>query len=116
MNVTWQTCIGGVWCNLESLNTSTLGTVRGVYIIWQAPSGSVVYVGQGWIADRLQNHRADPDILASRGAGSLLVTWAEIADETELSAVERFLINHYQPLLSKRSPIAVVPVSVNLPT
>lgn len=110
----WVKCgDGSLFCPLETLDLSALN-VMGVYIIWQSPSGSVIYVGQGLVSDRLSAHRNDPAILSRRGEGTIVVTWAGIDDEPTRLGVERFLAMHYKPLVGKQYQ-NVPPVAVNLP-
>ena len=87
--VEWIKC-GGSFCNLETVN---LNDVRGsgVYVIWQIPSRTVVYVGEGDIRDRLTAHRNDMAIVGHRGNGSLLVTWTYEADRGPRLGIERYL-------------------------
>lgn len=90
MVVSWAKCVGEVFCGLETVNLSDVRT-RGVYVIWHNPSRRVVYVGEGWIAERLSDHQADPRILGHRGSGSLLVTWAEVEEDGTRWGIERYL-------------------------
>ena len=113
MIVEWVKCGGGVFCGLETVDLGNV-TTRGVYAIWHNPSQRVIYVGEGWISDRLQYHRSDPAILAHRGSGSLLVTWAEVQNDATRWGIERYLGELWQPLVSHQFR-QVQPVEVNLP-
>ena len=99
MNLTWTKCRDGRFCPLETVNLSSVQSV-GVYIIWHNSSAKVIYVGQGNIRERLTQHRSSPDILAHRGAGLLLVTWASVADSDVRLRIERYLHKVYSPLAS----------------
>ena len=114
MIVDWIKCGDGAYfCGLETVNLSDV-QVRGVYVIWHNPARRVIYVGEGWIADRLSAHRTDPTILSHRGSGTLLVTWAGVADDVTRWGIERYLGEIWQPLVSKQFR-DVPAVEVNLP-
>ena len=115
IEVEWEKCSDGLaFCPLETVNLIGVDAV-GVYVIWHSPSRRVVHVGQGAVALRLSEHRGDPSILGHRGDGSLLVTWASIADEETRLGVERYLGELWKPLASTRFSEAVPPIPVNLP-
>ena len=115
MQVEWiKYSEGAIFCALETVNLSNVET-RGVYVIWQNPSRVVLYVGEGWVADRLNAHRNDPNILGHRGNGNLLVTWASVSSDLTRWGIERYLGELYKPLVSKQFR-DVEPVEVNLPT
>ena len=113
--VEWIKCGEGnaLFCPLETVNLADVRT-RGVYVIWQSLSSVVIYVGEGWIADRLNAHRNDPAILGHRGNGTLLVTWASVPDDHTRLGIERYLGELWRPLVSKQFS-NVVPTKVNLP-
>ena len=108
--VAWVKCSGGVWCELERLNLGTV-TGSGVYVIWAG--NRWVYVGQGEIASRLQEHRNDGRVLAHRNSGPLMVTWATLP-AGQMDGVERYLEDTLAPAVGERHPIAL-PIPVNLP-
>src|SRR5690348_6547182 len=111
-NLTWVKCQGDVWCSLLNVNLANVQTT-GVYIIWHGGNPArVVRLGQGDIADRLTEHRAEPDILAYRQHG-LYVTWAAVP-AYQLDGVERYLANQWPPLVGDRFPNAQ-PIAVNSP-
>lgn len=90
MQVSWNKCTGDVWCNFLNLNLAHnhFQNMEGVYIIWHGGANpATVYVGQGAIAERLQAHRANPQILAYSSYG-LFVTWARV-DAASRGGVER---------------------------
>ena len=113
--VQWVKCgDGSLFCQLETLDLSTLN-IMGVYIIWQSPSGSVIYVGQGLVSDRLSAHRNDPAVLSRRGEGTIVVTWTRIDDELTRLGVERYLATFYRPAIGKQYA-DVTPIPVDLPS
>jgi hypothetical protein len=113
MQVEWIKSQAGTWLDLRTVNLTDVSAF-GVYVIWHGGNPSqVVRVGQGSIADRLTAHRSDPAILAYADKG-LYVTWATV-QVSQADGVERFLANHYLPLVGDRHP-AVAPIAVNLPS
>ena len=103
MIVSWIKCQGDVFCPLETVNLSDVN-VEGVYIIWHNASARVIYVGQGRIRDRLEAHRSSPEILAHRGSGLLLATWAEVVQYDMRLRIERNLHRIFAPLASRCAP------------
>ena len=115
MNVHWVKCgeDGANSCPFILVQLDEVFTT-GVYIIWHTGAApNVVYVGQGVIAERINEHRLNPDILYYQTHGELLVTWAEV-HRYYLDGVERFLANMCSPLVGDSHP-NVVPISVDLP-
>ena len=109
----WVKCKGDVWCPLDTVNLSKV-IATGVYVIWHGGDPSkFVRVGQGKIADRLEEHRADPEVLAYRESGELFVTWA-VVPAAQRDGVERYLADQCQPLIGDVFP-AADPIEVNLP-
>ncbi len=109
--IKWTQCTGGVWCPLNNLNLAGISDARGVYIIWHTGNPSrVVRVGQGNIAERLGEHRRNPEIVAY---GDLLVTWASAAAH-QLDGIERYLADKLNPLVGDAFP-DVTPIAVNSP-
>lgn|SRR5208337_903731 len=116
LNLTWKTCgDDGHWCSLENLDLESVGDIAGVYIIWHAGNpGRVVRVGQGDpIKTRLSAHRNDREILAYKQFGALRVTWASVP-YSQRDGVERYLANHWKPLVGAAFPDAL-PIAVNSP-
>lgn len=105
--VSWVKCQQGRWCDLASVNLANV-TTGGVYVIWQT-SGQVVYVGQGNVAERLEAHRRDAQIMQF---SPLLTTWAEV-DARYRDGIERFLADKLSPFIGRHP--AVPPTAVNLP-
>jgi hypothetical protein len=110
--VTWAKPFSG-WHNLDTAILPA-SNVFGVYVIWHGGNPTrVVTVGQGQIANRLNAHRNDKAITAYRQYGGLWVMWAAVP-APHVDGVERFLANHYRPLVGDRYP-DVAPIVVNLP-
>ena len=113
LELNWWKCVGSQWCSLDEVNLSSI-TIGGVYLIWYAGSpGRWVYVGQGQIRERLEEHRQSPAIGKYRQYGSLFASWAMV-DPEQRDGVERFLAEACSPLEGKIWP-EVPPIEVNLP-
>jgi len=115
LQVRWGTTANNLWCPLRNNDFSTL-VGSGVYIIWGGQR--TVKVGQSddseGIGRRLSSHSRDTTILDyEQFLGILFVTWANLLPQY-LNGVERFLGDHYRPIIGDRFPNAV-PISVNLP-
>src|SRR6516162_10827114 len=92
---------------------SVIDTV-GVYVIWHEGNLSRVgRVGHGEIRERLHYHQEDPEVLAYSRFGTLRVTWAAVQSD-QMEGVERYLVEHWKPLVEDRPP-KVVPIAVNSP-
>lgn len=112
MQIEWIKPTYGGWHYLFDSNLPN-AKVNGVYVIGVA-GGDVVRTGQGFIEDRLIEHRNDPRIL-SYGTfwEPLVVTWAEV-DGVWRDNVEVYLENELDPAIRTRLPLAL-PIPVNLP-
>ena len=87
--------------------------MSGVYVIWHGGSNpSTVYVGQGFIRDRLKAHRNKPEIQQYQSI-NLYVTWAA-APDNQLDGIERYLADSLQPKEGSSHPNAT-PIPVNSP-
>ncbi len=113
LTVKWIKCgDDGHWCLFERLNLNM--KTAGVYIIWhEGDPDRVVRLGQGDVAGRLAQHRADPKILAYAKRGVLHVTWAAVS-AAQRDGVERYLADRYLPLAGDAFP-NVQPIEVNPP-
>lgn len=111
LNIYWNRCIGGSWCNfrLVNLDNSHFNRMEGVYVIWQG-SGPVIRVGQGVIKDRIADHRNDKAITSH---SNLFVTWANVSPQNR-NGVERYLAETLRPVVGSSFPNAPS-VAVNLP-
>ena len=115
MTLNWIKCQGEVWCKLSTVNLdhAHFETMNGVYIIWHAgANAATVYVGQGFVRDRLKQHRGDPRIQQYENLG-LFVTWAPVPQASR-AGVERYLANKLNPGVRDIHP-DTVPIEVNLP-
>ncbi len=111
----WQRCNNGAdWCSLATVDLANphLDGLEGVYIIWTF-KGRTIYVGQGMIRDRLQDHRDDPRIQQYANE-RLFVTWAAIGDPATRNGAERYLADQLVPAVGGSYPRAF-PQTVNLP-
>ncbi len=115
MQLSWIKCKGDVWCNLNSVNLSHshFDYMSGVYVIWHGGSNAAtVRVGQGFIRDRLPEHRSDSEVQDFATLG-LYVTWASVP-ESSRDGVEAYLAQVLKPKVGSRFP-SVSPITVNLP-
>jgi hypothetical protein len=117
MVLKWGKCEGHAWCSLLKVDLSCeyFDDLEGVYIIWYGdnPYGSTVRVGQGFIKDRLTDHKEDPEILEYK---PLYVTWARVKAGSDRDGIERYLGETLVPLTPKEPRFPnVEPISVNLP-
>lgn len=111
----WTKCEGQAWCPLLTVNLAHahFNNLEGVYIIWHGGlNPKTVYVGQGYIQQRLTAHRTDPLILQYSAHG-LFVTWAK-ADGLRRAGIERYLADKLTPLVGVQYPPAAA-IHVNLP-
>jgi hypothetical protein len=114
MYVHWGKC-STAWCSLNTVNLGNnhFDNMRGVYVIWHSGSNPrTVRVGQGFIRDRLQAHRRDPQIQHYQSLG-LYVTWASIPRDSR-NGVEAYLAQTLDPIAGEQFP-DVTPIPVNLP-
>src|SRR5687767_1392268 len=89
LTLKWTKCQGGVWCKLATvnLNHEHFENMHGAYIIWHGgTTAATVYVGQGFVRDRLLAHRSEQRIQQYAGLG-LYVTWASVPQDHRLGAV-----------------------------
>src|SRR5574341_1138572 len=85
----------------------------GVYIIWYGgPNAATVYVGQGEIKERLNQHRSNQQIQSYDHLG-LYVTWASVAQSSR-DGVEAYLAGRLSPKVGEAHPNATS-IEVNLP-
>lgn len=115
LTLTWIKCEGDVWCDLLNVNfnNSHFDDMEGVYIIWHGgDKPATVRVGQGFIRNRLVQHRKETEILAYKRY-NLYVTWAKV-DKRLRDGVERYLGYTLNPKVGSRLP-DVSPIEVNLP-
>lgn len=111
LQLLWQKCQGDVWGSFLDVNLdhTHFDKMEGVYVIWQG-QGPVVRVGQGFVRDRIADHRTNRAITEY---DNLYVTWASVPAQYR-DGVERYLANVLQPVVGDAFPDAL-PVQVNLP-
>ena len=115
MQLVWNRCEGDKWCPFLTVNLAHpyLRGFEGIYVIWHGgQQPATVYVGQGNIADRLSEHRNNPQIRQFAPLG-LFVTWSRV-DKTSRDGVERFLADNLSPKVGSHHP-AVPLIQVNFP-
>lgn len=115
MYLEWIKCRGESWCMLNNVNLEHehFDHCRGVYIIWHSGRDpAAVYVGQGDVKARLQDHRSDPAIQRFEPQG-LYVTWARVPPLSQ-DGVEAFLAQKLTPKVGTDHPSAG-PIEVNSP-
>ena len=100
--------------NGVDLNHSHFDQMYGVYVIYYIENRYIhtVYVGQGFVRDRLGQHRND-DRIQAYAHKTLYVTWASTTI-SERDGIEAYLHEKLQPLVGERVP-DVDPIEVNLP-
>ena len=112
MEVQWAKWEGDKWFTLARLNLQSV-TVEGVYIIF-VPDDKVIYVGQGDVSKRLENHLTDPKITKYESQSApLRVTFTNVPAQYR-DGVERFLADTFDPAEGPNHP-AAMPIKVNLP-
>ena len=116
MYVSWVKCDGDVWCGFDALNLDSdyfQNRPGGVYIIWHGgPNPHTVYVGQGDIKSRIQDHRLNTNI-RNYGSLGLYVSWAIVAPSLR-NGIEAYLADLLRPLVGTHHPITRH-IVVNLP-
>ena len=114
MQVDWVKYDTGEWCKLATLNLEQphFDNMSGVYVIWKdAPERQYLYVGQGFIKDRLYEHLREWKM--QYDISNFYVTWASVYDEYK-DGIESFLANVLLPDFGERHPNKY-PIPVNLP-
>ncbi len=107
----WQKVANGEWGTFSGVDLSHahFDTMEGVYVVWQG-GGRVIRVGQGFVRDRVADHRTNRDITAYN---NLYVSWAPVA-RAYRDGVERYLANTLNPVIGDAFPNAI-PIPVSLP-
>lgn len=115
--VKWEKCALDKWAHLKTLDLTSPSLVEngmynlGVYIIWSETEKRVIRVGSGHVAQRLDDHLKNSEILKHE---ELLVTFAIIKEREEVLSIETYLGYIYDPVVGDRFP-DVGPLPVNLP-
>jgi hypothetical protein len=114
LKLSWIKCKENKWCDFLKVDLSDkhFEGLSGVYVIFYAKEsgGRAVRVGQGNIAERIADHRKDPEITLYVG---LLVTWARVPSNQQ-DGVEKYLADSLDPATGDRFPDRT-PIEVNLP-
>lgn len=117
MKLNWIKRRGDGWCRLNKLDLKKVPNYDGVYVIWHdgiLDEEQCVYVGQGFIRDRLKHHRSNDDLqFYAAIETTLYITWASVPAKCK-NGVERYLADQLCPLEGERHP-DVRPIAVNLP-
>lgn len=116
MQLNWMKCQGDVWCKLNSVNLDHVhfNDLHGVYIIWHGGTApAVVYVGQGNIKERIDEHRRNKEIQQFEYLG-LYVTWATVPKEY-YDGVESYLADTWSPKVGVNHPQIIRRIKVNSP-
>ena len=116
MQLNWTRCQGNVWCKLNFVNLDHehFNNRYGVYIIWHGGADpAVVYVGQGNIKERLDEHRKRPEIQQYKHL-DLYVTWSTVSKGYR-KGVEAYLIDTWSPKENIITPQAIRRIEVNSP-
>ena len=111
----WAKGKGEKWCDFWKLDLDKLEGESGVYVIWiDSVVPYAIYVGQGNIADRIENHRGKDEFISYRNDGEkMFVTWQAFPDE-ELKGREAYLADLLKPKIGERHP-KVKPVKTDPP-
>ncbi len=110
----WAKSIDNKWLNFSDLDLTNLHAT-GVYIIWHGGSNPrIVRIGQGNIAARLAGHRLNHQIMRYVDSGPMMVTWAEINDQSHRDGIEAYLVGQFTPLIKDKVP-EVAPIVASSP-
>ena len=119
LSVNWVKCNGGNWCSFKRVDLKKV-TAKGVYAIGYKSSTTdailTVYVGQGDVAERVEEHRSgntatSKKILGYATEGTMVVTWAAINAEIR-DGVEKYLADELEPIVGHTHPdVDAIPVS-----
>ena len=108
------------WCSFRDFDLSNdlIRNVSGVYCIFKRfpPENKddhyvwylTIHVGSGDIADRIGEHRREPDFEDYTG---LLMTWAE-AGERQHEGIERYLANKLNPIHNVHPRVTPIPATL----
>ncbi len=114
LQLNWSKSIDGKWLNLSHLDLTHIHTT-GVYVIWHGgATPRIVRIGHGNVASRLTAHKLNHQIMRYMTEGPVMVTWAEVADETKRVGVAHYLTQQFGPLVKDRTP-EVAPVAARSP-
>jgi hypothetical protein len=112
LRLSWARSSDNEWWRLLHLDLAHVHAI-GVYVIWHpGNSWPWIKIGQGYIADCLDEQRNDWAISQYQHLG-LYVTWADVSVD-HVNGVEAYLGATCCPLVGNRFPDAK-PIPVNLP-
>lgn len=110
----WAKLPNNTYSSLNALDLSNVQNTKGIYVIWQTtPFPRTIRLGQGYIGQRLANHRLDNVVMAYQAQGTYYASWIT-PPAGYLDGIERYLANTLRPLVGDAFPDAV-PIEVNLP-
>ncbi len=112
----------GEWFDFLRLNLDSqyFAGKRGIYVIWYTSpqQAKVIRLGQGYLGQRLKEHRANPKITNYSIYGQLKVSWILVDSihlwEHDLNGVEKYLARVYSPTEGDLYPTTDPEVRVNL--
>src|SRR5262249_21297498 len=91
------------WLPLALPWPSVIDGLGVLFIRKEATPSRVVRVGHGEIREPLHYHQEDPEVLAYSRFGTLRITWAGV-QSNQMEGVERYLVEHGNPLVEARPP------------
>jgi hypothetical protein len=114
----WQKCVGGIWCELNKIdeNHENLDDVEGIYIIWSGKppeERSVLKVGYEDIRKIIIECRQDLAVQAFNNH-KIFITWSDDFPGSKRKHILAYLAKTLEPKISERN-IKAKPVDVNLP-
>lgn len=116
MDLTWNKCVGDVWCRLATVNLPHphFNDMAGVYVIWHGgTTPATVKVGRGTIRQQLQQERNDPQVQSYANLG-LFVTWAAVPAD-QAPGVHAFLVQKLNPKVASNGNFQAPPIEATLP-
>ncbi|MGJ8563428.1 MAG: hypothetical protein ACSHXY_07740 [Alphaproteobacteria bacterium] len=114
LQLAWVKSLDSKWLNLSHLDLTHVHAT-GIYIIWHGGENPrIVRIGHGNIASRLTEHKLNLQIMRYKQNGPLMVTWAEMADETTREGAAHYLAKQFSPLVKDR-PSDTAPIVARSP-
>lgn len=114
LQLSWVKSLDGKWLNLTKLDLTHVHAT-GVYMIWHGGENPhIVRIGHGNIAGRLTAHLLNHQIMRYVSEGPMMVTWAEVPDQTQREGVAHYLSRQFSPLVKDRTP-DVMPLAARSP-
>ncbi len=94
-------------------NHEHFDNLEGVYVVWHKGEHPVLRVGQGLIAEVLEDLKNELDVIQAGKQSEVHVTWADI-DILERNGVERYLVEMLNPTLQEHL-LDATPIEIDLP-